>query len=80
MFVANLVGERVAQVAWIRIGGCNMTCDLSYFRRRASEERTAALQSQDARVRRIHVAMAECYEELVRAMATRERILESAEG
>ena len=46
-----------------------MTCDLSYFRRRASEERTAVLHSRDPRVRRVHLAMAECYEEMVRFLA-----------
>ena len=42
-----------------------MTNDLSYYRRRASEERTAALNSRDLRVRRAHVEMAERYEERV---------------
>ena len=50
-----------------------MTCDLSYLRRRASEERSAALQSRDVRVRRVHAAMADCYEELVRAQTWQER-------
>ncbi|HET7606302.1 MAG TPA: hypothetical protein VFK28_09565 [Sphingomicrobium sp.] len=45
-----------------------MTTDLSYFRRRASEERTAALNSRDPRVRRVHVEMAERYEGRVREM------------
>ena len=47
-----------------------MTSDLSYYRRRASEERTAALNSRDLRVRRAHIEMAERYEERVRGMAT----------
>lgn len=46
-----------------------MTSDLSYYRRRASEERTAALNSRDPRVRRAHLEMAERYEERVRGMA-----------
>ena len=46
-----------------------MTSDLSYYRRRASEERTAALNSRDSRVRRVHSDMAELYEERVRGMA-----------
>lgn len=45
------------------------TNDLSYFRRRASEERTAALNSRDLRVRRVHIELAERYEERVRGMA-----------
>jgi hypothetical protein len=43
--------------------------DLSYFLRRASEERTAAIYSRDPRVREVHVEMAERYEERVRGMA-----------
>lgn len=46
-----------------------MTSDLSYYRRRASEERTAALNSRDPRVRKVHAEMAEHYEERVRGMA-----------
>lgn len=46
-----------------------MTSDLSYYRRRASEERTAALNSRDSRVRQVHLEMAERYEERVRGMA-----------
>ena len=43
--------------------------DLSYFLQRASEERTAALNARDPRVRRVHVEMAERYEERIRGMA-----------
>ena len=39
--------------------------DVSYDRQRASEERTAALQSRDVRVRRVHVELADRYEERV---------------
>jgi hypothetical protein len=46
-----------------------VTNDLSYFRRRASEERTAALNARDLRVRRVHVELAERYEARVRGMA-----------
>jgi hypothetical protein len=42
------------------------SADVSYDRQRASEERTAALQSRDLRARRVHVALAERYEERVR--------------
>jgi hypothetical protein len=55
---------RVALVA----GAGTVTNDLSYYRRRASEERTAALNSRDPRVRRAHAIMAEAYEERVRGM------------
>lgn len=50
-------------------GAGAVTNDLSYYRRRASEERTAALNSRDPRVRRAHTEMAERYEERVRGMA-----------
>ncbi|HEX3422471.1 MAG TPA: hypothetical protein VHS33_03600 [Sphingomicrobium sp.] len=46
-----------------------MTNDLSYYRRRASEERTAALNTRDARARKVHNDLAERYEERVRVMA-----------
>jgi hypothetical protein len=46
-----------------------VTSDLSYYRRRASEERTAALNTRDVRVRQVHTEMAERYEERVRGMA-----------
>jgi two-component sensor histidine kinase len=46
-----------------------VTSDLSYYRRRVSDERTAALNARDPRVRRVHTEMAERYEERVRAMA-----------
>jgi hypothetical protein len=56
-------GERASGV-----GAGAVTTDLSYYRRRASEERTAALNSRDPRVRRVHAEMAEHYEDRVRAM------------
>ena len=49
--------------------------DLSYFRKRASEERTAALNAPDARVRKAHVEMAERYEDRVRGMAAHHEML-----
>lgn len=49
--------------------GNSMKTDLSYFRRRASEERTAALQARDPRVLRVHLEFAERYESRVRGMA-----------
>ncbi len=52
-----------------------MTSDLSYYRRRASEERTAALNTRDVRVRKVHNEMAERYEERVRAMAAHHEAL-----
>ena len=49
-------------------GGRALINDLSYFLRRASEERTAAMHARDPRVRRVHLEMAERYEERVRGM------------
>jgi hypothetical protein len=40
--------------------------DVNYDRWRASEERTAALQARDPKVRRVHLDLAERYEERVR--------------
>jgi hypothetical protein len=49
-----------------------MEANLNYYRRRASEERTAALQSRHPRVRRVHLEMAQEYEERVRGIAAGE--------
>ena len=53
--------------------------DLTYFRKRASEERTAALHARSSTARTKHVERAEQYESRVRAIATRhqERLLPS---
>jgi hypothetical protein len=45
-----------------------MQSDLSYFRRRASEERTAALQARHPKARQAHLELAARYEERVREM------------
>lgn len=50
--------------------GQTMESDISYFRRRCSEERTAALQSRDPKTRKSHLELAERYEDLVRGMST----------
>ena len=42
--------------------------DLSYYRRRASEERTAALYARHPHVRKVHLELAERYEERVRGL------------
>lgn len=52
-----------------------MEGDTVYFRRRASEERTAAMYTRHPRARKAHIDMAERYEDLVRAIAARERHL-----
>jgi hypothetical protein len=63
------LATRAGRVAPKALGAGTMTNDLSYFRRRASEERTAALNARDLRVRRVHCEMAERYEDRVRGMA-----------
>ena len=45
-----------------------MQTDLSYYRKRASEERTAALNARHVSVRRVHVELAQLYEDRVRTM------------
>lgn len=52
-----------------------MESDTQYFQRRASEERTAALQARDTRARKAHVEMAERYEDLVRGISGHEQFL-----
>ena len=51
--------------------GAVMQADLSYFLKRASEERTAALNVRNAKVRQAHVELAERYEDRVRDMTAR---------
>ena len=45
-----------------------MMNDYSYFLKRASDERTAAMYARDPLVRQVHLDMAERYEERVREM------------
>ncbi len=52
-----------------------MDTDTAYFRRRASEERTAALQARDWPVRAAHLEMAQRYEDLVRGIVRYEKFL-----
>jgi len=52
-----------------------MMTDLSYYLKRASDERTAAMHARDPRARKAHLEMAELYEARVRDMtAHHERI------
>lgn len=52
-----------------------METDIAYFRRRASEERTAALQARDPAARDAHRELAKRYEDLVHAMTAHEQRL-----
>ena len=45
-----------------------MESDTIYFRRRASEERTAALQAKTSEARAAHLELAQRYEDLVRGI------------
>jgi len=60
-------------------GVSQVESDLTYFRKRASEERTAALHARNSAARTKHAEKAESYEARVRAIATRnqERLLPS---
>jgi hypothetical protein len=52
-----------------------MERDVSYFRRRASEERTAALNARHASARQAHLGMAQRYEDLVRGITAQDSLL-----
>jgi hypothetical protein len=52
-----------------------MESDVSYFRRRASEERAAALEARHPDARQAHLDMAERYEDLVRGIVGRDQFL-----
>jgi hypothetical protein len=52
-----------------------MDSDVSYFRLRASEERSAAKQTRLAKARQAHLELAERYEDLVRAITGSEQHL-----
>lgn len=52
-----------------------MEDDVSYFRRRASEERVAALHSLHRDVRLAHLEMAARYEDLIEALSKHEEVL-----
>jgi hypothetical protein len=49
--------------------------DHVYFARRASEERTAALCAPIDEARKAHIELAERYEDLVRAIVSRQRLI-----
>jgi hypothetical protein len=49
-----------------------MNSDLAYHRRRASEERTAALHARDPQARQVHFELAEQHDERARSMSTGE--------
>jgi hypothetical protein len=55
-------------------GVCRIESDAIYFRKRASEERTAALHARHADARKRHLESAERYENRVRAIAVRENL------
>ena len=59
----------------IAVQNVQVESDISYFRRRASEERSAALQARPTEARLAHLELADRYEDLVRAIAGAERNL-----
>jgi hypothetical protein len=63
------LATRTGRAAAVVFSGAGaMINDLSYFLKRASDERTLALHARDPRVRKAHIEMAERYEERVRNM------------
>jgi hypothetical protein len=59
-----------------------MESDVSYFRRRASDERSIAMQTRLTEARQAHLELAERYEDRVRAISGVEQHFgtESADG
>lgn len=60
--------------------GSTMDSDFDYFRRRAQEEREAAVKASHPAVRRAHVDMAGRYDELRDAIASHQRLLHPAKN
>jgi hypothetical protein len=54
-----------------------MEADLNYFRRRAQEEREAAMRAPHPAARQSHIELAERYDELAKAIAERGMELDS---
>lgn len=52
-----------------------MEDDVSYFMRRASQQREAAMRSSDLRARQAHLEMADRYQDLATSIEARERFL-----
>jgi hypothetical protein len=52
-----------------------MEADFTYFRRRAREEREAAMKAPHAGARQAHVEMADRYDELAEAIAAHNQTL-----
>ena len=52
-----------------------MEDDVSYFTRRAFQEREAAMRSSDMRARQAHLDMADRYQDLATSIEARERFL-----
>jgi hypothetical protein len=49
--------------------------DQAYFTRRASDERTAAISTRDAKARKSHIELADRYGGLVRGIVGHQRLL-----
>lgn len=54
-----------------------MVNDLSYFQRRAAQERATALGAAHPRARQAHLVLAHEYENLIRGLVANERKLET---
>lgn len=62
-----------AEAANLMLRGASMENDLTYFQRRASQERVAALHAAHPRARQAHLDMAREYDHLIRRLAADER-------
>jgi hypothetical protein len=51
-----------------------MAHDITYYWRRAAEERQAAMRATDLRVKRLHLQLAERYDHLVASIETQHRL------
>ena len=55
--------------------GAGMEADFTYFRRRAQEEREAAIKAPHPAARHAHIEMAERYDEFANAIAAHHEML-----
>lgn len=67
-WAGRIVGPRNA------IGGASMEGDLAYFRRRANEERLAAMKAACPEARRSHLELAERYGDLADGIHSTDRL------
>lgn len=67
----EMANSRVASTEW----GSAVESDVAYFRRRACDERAAAMRAEHPQARMAHLELAARYQELSDAIVARERHL-----